>query len=80
MGSNTIFFNSLIITKKIKKRGSVEILERNKQSLFGALCTLCFLPRRFRHPPYCDNHQKVDGKIKPKEGVRGCLPHRGHMR
>jgi len=26
------------------------------------------------HPPCCDNHQKVDRKIKPKEGVKGVLP------
>jgi hypothetical protein len=40
--------------------GSVEILERNKQSLLGALFHIVLLaPAALIIPQYCDNHQKV---------------------
>jgi len=40
----------------------------------GALCTLCFRPRRSAsHPPYCENHLKVKGKIRQKRG-KGDIP------
>ena len=61
--------------------GSFEILERNKQSLMGALCTLCFCPRRQKIPPVAiiirrqmENQTKRGGKgMQPL----GCHPHWG---
>jgi hypothetical protein len=52
--------------------GSVEVLERNKQSLVGALFYIVLPPPPPGHPLYYDNHQKVDEK--PKIGGKGMLP------
>jgi hypothetical protein len=47
------------------------------QSLLGALCTLCFHPRRSGIRHFCDNHLNVKGSDKSGgKGMppSGCLP------
>jgi hypothetical protein len=54
--------------KKIPIFDFAETLKRNRQSLLGALCTLCFHPHRPGIPHSAIFIRKFDEKIRPKRG------------
>jgi hypothetical protein len=59
--------------KKIPIFDFAETLKRNRQSLLGALCTLCFHP----HRPGIPHSVIIIGRLmknSTKEGVKGCPP------
>jgi hypothetical protein len=45
------------------------------KSLLGTLFYIVLPLPPLGHLFCCDNYLKVDGKIKPKDGSRGCPPH-----
>jgi hypothetical protein len=57
----------------LRKNGTVEILERNKQLLPGLFFTLCFEPPPPEHPPIAIILTRLM-KTLTNEGARGCSP------
>ena len=65
-------------TKKIPIFDFGETLERNKQSLLGVLCTLCFHPHRSGIPHIAITIRRLTEKSDQRAGKGipplGCLP------